>query len=116
MPITMNKTGQDRFYALLGSRIREKRVNSNMKQEAFASYLNLSRASVVNIEKGRQRPSIYQIFEIANVLKIQVQDLLAPLQFEEKLNGQWKDIIANKSTDKESEVRILNFIDEIQST
>jgi DNA-binding XRE family transcriptional regulator len=112
----MNKPGQDRFYTLLGSRIREHRVNANLKQETFAGFLKLSRASIVNIEKGRQRPSIYQIFEIANVLNVQVSDLFPIFEVEEKVNQKWKKIIAQKSTDKESKAKILGFIEEIQSS
>jgi DNA-binding XRE family transcriptional regulator len=111
----MIKTEQDRFYMLLGSLIREHRVNANLKQETFASFLKLSRASIVNIEKGRQHPSMHLIFEIANVLNIHVSELLPSFEVEDKVNHQWKKIIANKSKDKESKAKILGFIEEIQS-
>ena len=112
----MNKTEQDRFYMLLGSRIREHRVNASLKQEALASFLKLSRASIVNIEKGRQRPSIYQIFEIGKVLNVPVSELFPTIEIEEKVTLQWRKIIAKKSTDKEDKAKILGFIEEIQST
>ena len=45
---------QNKFYVILGYRIREARIKANLKQETFATFLSLSRASIVNIEKGIQ--------------------------------------------------------------
>lgn len=111
----MVKSEQNKFYMILGSRIREYRVNANLKQETFANFLKLSRASIVNIEKGRQHPPIHLIWDIAKVLNIQVSDLFPQFEVGERVSPQWKKIIAKGSTDKESKVKIFNFIEEIQS-
>jgi len=71
----INQT-EDQFYEEIGTRIRNYRLSANMGQEMFAELLNLTRASVVNMEKGRQRPSIFQLIRIANILKVDYIDLV----------------------------------------
>lgn len=106
---------QSKFYAILGSRIREARTQAKLKQETFATFLNLSRASIVNIEKGRQHPPIHLLWDIAKVLNIQVSELFPQFEVGEKVSPQWKKIIAKESTNKETKEKILSFIEEIQS-
>lgn len=102
------------FYRVLGSKIREARVKANLKQETFASFLDLSRASIVNIEKGRQHPPIHVLWDIAKVLNIQALDLFPQLDISDKVSPQWKKIIAKESSDKKTKEKILNFIEEIE--
>lgn len=71
--ITLN---EDVFYEEVGERIRNARIEKNIKQEVFSELLSLTRGSVVNIEKGRQRPSIYQLLKIAHILNIEYIDLI----------------------------------------
>jgi transcriptional regulator with XRE-family HTH domain len=71
----INQT-EDQFYEEIGVRIRNYRLSANIGQEMFAELLNLTRASVVNMEKGRQRPSIFQLIRIANILKVDYIDLV----------------------------------------
>ncbi len=106
---------QNKFYVILGYRIREARIKANLKQETFATFLSLSRASIVNIEKGRQHPPIHLLWDIAKVLNIQVYDLLPQFEVGDKVSSQWKKIIAKESTDKLTKEKILGFIEEIQS-
>lgn len=111
----MIQSEQSKFYVILGLRIREARTKSKLKQETFATFLNLSRASIVNIEKGRQHPPIHLLWDIAKVLNISVSDLLPNFEVGEKVSPQWKKIIAKESTNKETKEKILGFIEEIQS-
>jgi transcriptional regulator with XRE-family HTH domain len=67
------------FYKLVGGRIRELR-GSKMSQEALASAASLSRTSIVNIEAGRQRLLLHNLFEISKALGIKASDLLSPLE------------------------------------
>jgi transcriptional regulator with XRE-family HTH domain len=64
------------FYTLIGDSIKSARIKSGVKQEYLAHLLNLSRASVVNIEKARQRPSIHLLWEVSKILKIEITSLL----------------------------------------
>ncbi|RFZ92944.1 XRE family transcriptional regulator [Mucilaginibacter conchicola] len=64
------------FYEKIGERIRNYRLTAGINQEVFSELLNMTRSSVVNIEKGRQRPSLYLLITIANILKVDYIDLV----------------------------------------
>lgn len=66
----------DAFYASLGGRVKRGRRQANMSQADLAAQLGLSRASIANLEAGRQRPAAHQAVMIAEVLQIPIQDLL----------------------------------------
>lgn len=109
---------QYRFYQMLGERIKAARHKAGLKQETFASFLQLSRASIVNIEKGRQHPPIYLLWVIAKVLNIEVIELLPQFTVSEKADPVWKKLIAQQvKGDKEiNKTKLLGFIEEIQSS
>jgi DNA-binding XRE family transcriptional regulator len=66
------------FYKLVGERIRtaRQRCSPRVSQVQLANYLDLSRASVVNIEAGRQHPPLHVLWEIAEFLNIEMRDLI----------------------------------------
>jgi transcriptional regulator with XRE-family HTH domain len=72
----MNK--EQMFYRFVGERIRVARQRSipRISQVQLANHLNMSRASVVNIEAGRQHPPLHILWEIAEFLNIEVRDLI----------------------------------------
>lgn len=72
----MNALPEESFYEQIGERIRNFRLSANISQEVFSELLNMTRASVVNIEKGRQRPSIFLLITIARILKVDYIDLI----------------------------------------
>ena len=100
---------------MLGDRIRSARTKANIKQEAFADYLKLSRSSIVNIEKGRQHPSIHLLLDIAKILKTNVVDLFPVFETSEKVNPLWEKILSNQSKDKATNKIVLGFIKDINS-
>jgi transcriptional regulator with XRE-family HTH domain len=59
----------DELYRQVGRKIRETRERSGVySQEKLAKRLKLSRASVVNIEAGRQHAPLHVLWEIAEAL------------------------------------------------
>lgn len=60
----------DELYRGLGRKIREARERSGQKlsQEKLAKRLKISRASIVNIEAGRQHAPLHLLWQIAEVL------------------------------------------------
>lgn len=114
----MTNTEQEKFYQMLGGLIKNARTQAGLKQEAFASYLNLSRTSIVNIEKGRQHPPIHLLWVIAKVLDIDATSLLPAFKpSDEKISIAWKRIIAQQvKGDKNSKDKLIGFIEELQST
>lgn len=67
---------KDILYRQIGERIRTFREAKQISQEELARRVGLSRAAVVNIEKGRQRLLVDQIFTFAGALSIDFLDLL----------------------------------------
>jgi len=64
------------YYQLLGETISILRSSKNVNQEDLASFLNISRPSIGNIEKGRQKPSVYLIQLIADYFGVEFDSLL----------------------------------------
>ena len=67
---------EKKFYLRVGENIKRAREAASLRQEEFAILLGLSRASIVNIEKGRQCPSLYLIVKATHVLKVSIEDLV----------------------------------------
>ncbi len=66
---------QDQLYSLFGSRVRALRERRQVTQEELARRVDLSRTSITNIEKGRQRVLLHQILDLANALDAKPADL-----------------------------------------
>ncbi len=72
----MIPTNLQDFYSELGTRIRKARMDSQINQDVLAQQLGLTRASIVNIEKGRQRPMVHTLIEIAAILNVNFTSLI----------------------------------------
>ena len=84
-------TDEGNFYKNLGQLIRDFRKKEKISQETLATHLGLSRISVVNIEKGKQKVQIYTLYLISKYLKISMNNLMPELSV---------DIITNKVMEK----------------
>ena len=67
---------QDDLHAALGKKIRERRQASGLTQMELADRVSISRTSLTNMELGRQRLLIDQLYKMAEVLNAKPQDLL----------------------------------------
>ena len=54
----------------LSKRIKEKRIEAGLTQEALGKELNVSKVSVCNWEKGLKKPSSKNLIQLSKVLKI----------------------------------------------
>ena len=68
----------DELYRELGRRIRlaRERNGEGLSQDALAKQLGISRASVVNIEAGRQRAPLHLLWQIAQLLGTDLTSLI----------------------------------------
>jgi transcriptional regulator with XRE-family HTH domain len=66
----------EKFYDELGGLIKTERLKRKITQDDLAYQLDLTRASVINLEKGRHRPSIYQIIVIAKYFDMDYTKLI----------------------------------------
>ena len=67
---------QDAFYAEVGQRVRKARDARGLTQEALATLVSLTRTSITNIEKGRQKLLAHTIVDLATALKVSPATLL----------------------------------------
>src|SRR5712692_1672050 len=58
------------FYKALGDLIRRRRKILNLSQEKLAGRLGVSRASIANIETGRQKILVHQLLQLAATLNL----------------------------------------------
>lgn len=81
------------FYHLVGKQIRaaRQRRSPSMSQAQLAEKLHMSRASIVNIEAGRQHAPLHVLWQIAEVLGTEV-GLLVPSQTEYIEHGEIVEI------------------------
>lgn len=65
------------FYAEVGRRVRHARERAGLTQDALAGRVSLSRTSVTNIEKGRQKVLLHTLCNLADALGV-TPDVLMP--------------------------------------
>lgn len=101
------------IYAILGERIKELRIHKGLNQEILAEKIQMGRASISNIEAGRQQLPISVLYKIADVLGTEVHLLMpTPSEISDYLQSQTDNShlgdLVNKSniTDKNKETII----------
>lgn len=70
----------DEIYIQIGEVIRSKREVIGLTQDELAARVGLTRTSITNIEKGRQRTQVHTLYAIAEVLKTSLCDFLPALE------------------------------------
>ena len=73
------------LYRRLGSTIKARRRILGLTQHQLAKQLGISRASLANMETGRQRVLVHQLYELAGQLNVSVQELLPEVSEAEAL-------------------------------
>lgn len=105
---------QKAIYTKLGECIKQYRMEADIKQDLLASYIGLTRVSVVNIEQGKQKVQIHTLLEIAKYLQIPVSLLLEPLNelmIDEVNSKLEKRIIKELNSDKPKDIdKIKEFV------
>lgn len=70
------RTAEDLFYQALGDRIRLARLARKMSQHKVAGLVDIPRTSLIAIERGRQRLTVYTLVRLADIFGLQVEELL----------------------------------------
>jgi len=76
----MSPRTTDQVYPRFGRRLREKRRARGMTQEQLGTRIGLSRASIVNIEQGRQQVLLHHVVAMAAATETSLGELLNPLE------------------------------------
>lgn len=72
----MKRSDINSVYKLVGNNIRTIREGNDYSQIELADLLGITRSSIINIEKGRQRCTIDKVIEIAIIFKSNYSDIL----------------------------------------
>ena len=59
----------------LGNKIKELRAKNNITQEKLAKKTDVSRQTIISIEGGQYTPSALLALRIANIFKLQFEDV-----------------------------------------
>ena len=103
----------DLLYKALGEKIKVARKEKAFNQTKFAKLIGISRPSLVNIEKGRQRAPLHVIYYIADLLDLSVTELLPSKSefFESNIKrGIQRIIQENSAGDLEIEKKLAEFV------
>lgn len=95
------------YYILLGENIKRAREIAKLTQLDLANALGLSRVSIVNIEKGRQRPMPHHLNMISTFLQCSIDEIFPQLRFE---NDNILKQISNYNSNPESTEILKAFI------
>lgn len=60
------------------NRIAELRAEQRISQQALADQLNVSRQTVISLEKGRFDPSLPLAFRLARHFELPIEDIFEP--------------------------------------
>ena len=76
--VRVNKTMDDHedFYREVGRRVKKARKARSLTQQALASLVSLTRTSITNVEKGRQRILLHTLADLATALRVEYSALL----------------------------------------
>lgn len=90
-------------YFVIGSRIRQYRLDRGITQEDLAFRINTSTAYISNIERGIKKPSLQKLTEIAEVMHVTVNDFLyySPHPANEYFDRELQDLISMCTPEKQ---------------
>jgi transcriptional regulator with XRE-family HTH domain len=103
----------DDLYGEVGRRLRQARVTQGLSQERLAQQLGISRASIVNIEAGRQRAPLHLLWQLSKTLGTDLSLLiprreeLSPTAKEPTLNSAMVRQIREAANNDPEAVKVL---------
>jgi transcriptional regulator with XRE-family HTH domain len=101
------------LYKSLGALIRRRRRRLELTQADLAAKLGVSRASLANIETGRQNVLVHQLYDLSDALDLPVQDLLPIRTKKSPVN---RDLPLPKGLTAEQRAQITQLLGDTQLT
>lgn len=114
----MTQTERNRLYNIIGERICKVRQTKGFSQQEFSIKLRISRASVVNIEKGRQHAPLHVLWLMADALDTEIHQLIPhpeDLKFELDDSSLRKQVREQVGNNEEVENRVVEFVQSVYS-
>lgn len=79
------------FYREVGRRVRSARKKCKLTQQGLAESVSLTRTSITNIEKGRQKLLLHTLADLGEALGVEASALLPETGVEPDLEDTLKD-------------------------
>jgi transcriptional regulator with XRE-family HTH domain len=118
----MTNSEQKHLYDYIGNQIKTLRKRAGFSQEVLADKLELSRVSIVNIEKGRQHTTIHLIIELSKIFNVNINyfvpDVKSDLNSAEEIKSKVREEAKNFKSSSGQTIdtkRLINFLDGISS-
>ncbi|MBF4982809.1 helix-turn-helix transcriptional regulator [Nonlabens mediterrranea] len=105
------------LYSLLSSRLKELREEKDISQQEMSQHLSLSRASINNIEAGRQKPNLHTIMGYAELLDIDLKHIIPSINEVTKENlflKKFPNLMYNGSLDDIDTESMREFFNKTQ--
>lgn len=104
---------RENIYTYIGKKITLYRKDSRLSQENLSKRVELTRTSIVNIEKGRQRPTLEVLYHIAQILGVEIIDLLPPQSFIENSDHfSTKPILNDENLSEIAKKSLLKYLND----
>jgi transcriptional regulator with XRE-family HTH domain len=105
------------LYYMIGNRIKSLRTERSLSQEDLSIQLNLSRASISNIELGRHQIPLFLLYELSLFFKIDIHDLIPSIEeIQSNLNSnnpELSKILDTQNLDLSQKVNLENILNSI---
>ena len=82
---------KESLYHSIGEQLKARRHKLALKQDNLAEKVGLTRSSIAQIEAGKQAPSIYLLYQLCNILKVDVFSILPKDDFDTLSAGRVTD-------------------------
>ena len=98
------------LYDRLGALIRSRRKKLLLTQHDLAARIGISRASLANIETGRQTVLVHHLYAFATALDLSPSDLLPPIAAKES-SSDWSMLSLPDDLKVEQKKQIARLLD-----
>lgn len=106
--------GPEPIYKQIGRIIRARRRVLDRAQELLAQEIGISRATLANIETGRQRILVHQLYAFAKALDLKLSDLL-PEPLSPRLAAEWSGAPIEGDLSAEQKKQVVNLIEQVET-
>ena len=103
------------LYKIVGTRIKAARKKLNLSQEQLSEKVDISRASISNIEIGRHQPPLHILYKIASALHLDIQFFLPTLyDIREEIDStSLSEILGKEDLNEKSRINIEKIINDL---
>jgi len=102
------------IYQQIGRIIRARRRVLDRAQGQLAQQVGISRATLANIETGRQRVLVHQLYAFARALELKLSDLL-PEQAPPRLAAEWSGAPIEGNLSAEQKEQVVSLIEQVET-